>query len=75
MFKSIFVWLVLLMATAKTHTEKQALVAGTKQSKQANKADGGDQAGRLTWQSGVPNLFHACLLCFVPASSTLILLK
>ncbi len=40
MFKPLFVWLVLLMATAKTHSEKQALVAGTKQSKQANKADG-----------------------------------
>ncbi len=44
----------------KKHFEKQALVAGTKQSRQAIKA------GRLTrlagWQ-GSP----ACLLCFVPA--------
>ncbi len=31
--------LVMLVATAKTHTEKHALVMGTKQTKQANKAD------------------------------------
>jgi hypothetical protein len=33
----------MLEAAAKTHSEKQALFAGTKQSKQPNKAD------RLTW--------------------------
>jgi hypothetical protein len=38
--------LVMLVAAAKTHIEKQALVAGTKQSKQA------DKAVRLTRQSG-----------------------
>jgi len=35
----LFAWLVLLVVDAKTVYEKQALVAGTKQSKQANKAD------------------------------------
>jgi len=34
------------VVAAKTHFEKEALVAGTKQSKQANKADG------LTRQAG-----------------------
>jgi len=53
----------------KTHFEKQALVAGTKQSKQANKAD------RLTRQSSLSNLFKACLLCFVSATIALVLLK
>ncbi len=43
---ALFVWLVLLVATAKSHSEKQALVVGTKQSKQANKKD------RLTRQAG-----------------------
>jgi hypothetical protein len=38
--------LVKLVTAAKTHSKKQALVAGTKQSKQANKADG------LTRQAG-----------------------
>jgi hypothetical protein len=33
----LFVWLV---AAAKTHCKKQALKAGTRQSKQTNKADG-----------------------------------
>jgi hypothetical protein len=42
----LFVWLVLLVAATKTHFEKEAQVAGTKQSKQANKADG------LTRQAG-----------------------
>jgi hypothetical protein len=42
----LFVFLILLVAAAKTHSEKHALVAGTKQSKQANKADG------LTKQAG-----------------------
>jgi len=37
---AMFVWLVPLVAAAKRRSEKQALVAGTKQSKQANKADG-----------------------------------
>jgi hypothetical protein len=31
--------LVMLLATTKTYSEKQALAAGAKQSKQANKAD------------------------------------
>jgi hypothetical protein len=53
----------------KTHFEKQALVAGTKQSKQANKAD------RPTRQSDLSNLFQACLLCFVPATNAIVLLK
>jgi hypothetical protein len=68
----LYVWLVLLVAAAK-HTEKQALVVGTKQSRQANKVDGrwADQAGRLTGQSGLPNLFQASLLCFVPATNIL----
>ncbi len=34
-----FVVLVLLVATAKIHFEEQAVVVGTKQSSQANKAD------------------------------------
>ncbi len=42
----LFVLFVLLVAAAKTHSEKQALEAGTRQSKQANKADG------LTRQAG-----------------------
>jgi hypothetical protein len=41
----LFVWFVLLVATAKSHSEKQALAVGTKQSKQANKKD------RLTRQA------------------------
>jgi hypothetical protein len=36
----------MLVAAEKTHSEKQALVTGTKQSKQANKANG------LTRQAG-----------------------
>ncbi len=60
---------ILLVAAAKTHSENQALVAGTKQSKQVK------EAGRLTGQSGLPNLFQACLLCFMSATSTLVLLK
>jgi hypothetical protein len=73
MFKSLFVWIVLLIATAKTHSEKQVLVAGTKQSKQANKADGMTRhACRLTGQSGLPNLFQASLLCFVPDTIALV---
>jgi hypothetical protein len=30
------------------------------------------QAGRLTGQPGLPKLFQACLLCFVPSNSALI---
>jgi hypothetical protein len=41
----LFVWFVLLVAAVK-HSEKQAVLASTKQSKQANKADG------LTKQAG-----------------------
>ncbi len=48
------VLLELLVATAKIHFEEQALVAGTKQSKQA------DKVGRPTRQSGLPALFCAC---------------
>jgi hypothetical protein len=46
MSPALFAWLVLLVAVTKTHSEQQLLKAGTKQSKQANKA------GRLTGQSG-----------------------
>jgi hypothetical protein len=60
---------------AKTHSEKQVLVAGTKQSKQANTGRWAGQADRLTGQSGPPNLFQAFLLCFVQANSILVLLK
>ncbi len=51
------------MAAAKKHFEKQALVAGTKQSRQADKAF---RPLALLW---------AYLLCFVPANNTLVLLK
>jgi len=34
-----------------------------------------DQARKLTGQSVPPNLFQACLLCFMPPMSTLVLLK
>jgi hypothetical protein len=72
---ALLVWLVLLVAAAKTHSVKQVLVAGTKQSKQANKADRlTRQAGRQG-KSGLLNLYLACLLCFVPASRTLVFLK
>ncbi len=33
------------------------------------------KASMLRGQSGLPNLFKACVLCFVPATSTLVLLK
>ncbi len=45
----------------------------TKQASQQGKW--ADKAGRLTRQSGLPNLFQTCLLHFVPATSTLVLLK
>ncbi len=61
--------LLVLYVYTKTHSVKQVPVTGTKQSRWA------DQAGRLTWQSGLPNLFLACLLCFVPVNSALVLLK
>jgi len=61
--------LVLLVASTKIHLEEQALVAGTRQSSQA------DKAGRLTWQvdmavrmarqSGLPALFCASYYCFL----------
>jgi hypothetical protein len=38
--------LVMLVTAAKTVFEKQALILGTKQNKQA------DKAGRQTWQAG-----------------------
>jgi len=60
----------MLVAAVKIHSERQALVAGTKQSKQANKAYG--LACWLTWQSGLLNLFHACLLCFVLTTNILL---
>jgi hypothetical protein len=34
-----------------------------------------DRADRLTGQTGLPNLLQACLLCFVLATSALVLLK
>jgi hypothetical protein len=43
-----FAWLLLLLATTKIHFEEQALVAGTKQTSQADKADG------LTSEAGWP---------------------
>jgi hypothetical protein len=58
----------------KTQSEKQGPAVCTKQSKQASKKDE-LLAGRLTGQSWLPNLFQACLLCFVPATSALVLLK
>jgi hypothetical protein len=39
---------VMLVAEAKTHSKKQVLVAGTKQSNQANKAD--RLARQVGWQ-------------------------
>jgi hypothetical protein len=66
---ALFVWLVLLVIAVKIHTEKQVLVAGTKQSKPANEANG--LTCRLIRQSGLPNLLQACLLCFVPAINIL----
>jgi hypothetical protein len=35
----LLLMLVMYLAAIKTHSEKQSLVTGTKQSKQANKAD------------------------------------
>jgi len=60
------------VAATKTHSEKQMLTTGTKQSKQANKADG---LTKQTGQLGLPKLLQACLLCFVPSTSALLLLK
>jgi len=57
------------VAATKTHFEKQTLVAGAKQRLEPNNAD------RKTWQSGLPNLYQACLLGFVPATSAIIMLK
>jgi hypothetical protein len=57
------VWLVLLVAATKIHPEKQALLAGTKQSNQA------ERAVRAALSVSVR------LLCFVPATSALVLLK
>jgi len=48
---NLLVMFVILVATAKTHFEEQALVAGTKQSR---------QAGWLTRQLCLPALFCAC---------------
>jgi hypothetical protein len=48
-----FALLVLLVAAAKIHFQEQALVVGTKQSSQA------DKAGRRTRQLGLPALFCA----------------
>jgi hypothetical protein len=48
-----FALLVLLVAVAKIHFEEHALVAGTKQSSQA------DKAGRATSQLGLAALFCA----------------
>jgi hypothetical protein len=49
--------LVMLVAAAKMHFEKQALVAGTKQSSQD------DKAGKVTRQAGMA-VGHACfVLC------------
>ncbi len=59
----LLLMLSMLVAATNPHFEKQALVAGTKQSGRA------DKAGRLTRQIGLLNLFQACLLCFVPATS------
>ena len=61
--------LVMFVATAKNHFEEQVLVAGTKQSRQTDKAGSlTRKEGRLTRQSGM-------LLCFVPATSALVLLN
>ncbi len=46
MVRTAFLVLVLLVAAAKTHSEEQTLVARTKPSMQATKADG------LTRQAG-----------------------
>jgi hypothetical protein len=50
--------LVLLVAATKIHFKEQVLVAGTKQSRRANKT------GRPNWQSGLTALFLG-LACFV----------
>jgi hypothetical protein len=55
-----FALLVLLVATAKIHFEEHALVAGTKQISQA------DKAVKQTRQAGWHGC-QACLLCFGPA--------
>ncbi len=64
---------------------EEALIAGTKQSRQADKAGRptrqagrqgrqADKAGRPTMQAGRQGS-GACQLCFVPATSALVLLK
>jgi hypothetical protein len=57
-----FALLALLLATAKIHYDEQELLAGTKQSNQA------DKAVRLIMQAGLQGSW-ACLLCFVPTTS------
>ncbi len=54
---------MLLAAAEKIHFKEQAQVAGTKQSRQANKA------ARLARQSGLPALFWACLVGLVTATN------
>ncbi len=65
----LLLMLVMQVATTKTDFENQVLAAGAKQSKQA------DKLGTLKRQSDLPNLFQVYLLCFVPTTSTLVLLK
>jgi len=65
----LLLMLVMQVATTKTDFEKQVLAAGAKQSKQA------DKVGKLTRRSDLPNLFQVYLLCFVPTTSALVLLK
>ncbi len=61
----MFLKLVMLVAATKKPLEKQALVAGTKQSRQAVKTH------RLTRLPGLQGS-QACLLCFVPATGALV---
>ncbi len=62
--------LLMLVATAKTHSEKEALIVSTKQKQAGHQGRQADKAGRLAgWQGS-----RACLLCFGPASFVLFFL-
>jgi hypothetical protein len=60
-----FVWLVLFVAAMQKHSEKQALAADTKQSKQPKRQSGLPNVCfcfRPRWQSRMPNVFLCPLL-------------
>jgi len=68
--------LLMLVSDRCKNTLQRAIARSGYKTKQAGQqGTRADQAGRLTRQSGLPNLFQACLLCFVPATSVLVLLK